>query len=573
MSDSKHIKLIILLLTIILQVGNSQGARFYLRASQDRVEVGQTFELEAVLENMESRDIQLPDVTPFTIVQGPFVYSSHSSINGKVTATISYKYILLAPQVGKYNLPPATTKVGSKVIKSNSITITVEKSTQKAQNDIKPEGESFVRLEASVLNAYVGQQIVLDYVVYTRQNIESYRILNDPNFDGFFAQPVTDIRDQATKKMIKGKEYYSQVIRRHILFPQKTGKYTIGPSNIALDILADENTTSFFFRDVKTTNISTNSVTIHIKKLPEGAPKSFTGAVGQFEMEAEILKRTVKQNESITLKMMVEGDGDPKIVTAPILNLSSTHVEVYEPNLINDEVRPQGQKLGMSKTFEYIIVPKKDSSFVLMPEFTYFSPDEGKYITIKSNPININVVQGIGPFVESTVNDGQNKEISSDIRLFQKSNEWFLTWKHTVSILFISMMTFIALYLKKKKQNMINHQKVAIIDPENEIITSFEQLQKYINSKEDKIFYQELLASLNSYIVKKLELNPSEATSTEILKILNDITPLAGAEHAYKYIVQQCELAKYAAVFGDKNSIFESAQSLVDQIRGYKQKN
>lgn len=113
--------------------------------------------------------------------------------------------------------------------------------------------ETFVRLELKDDNAYVGQQIILNLVLYTRTNIESFQLLNEPLFDGFFSQAINDIRDQPHTVNIKGKEYYSQVVRRWALFPQKTGLYNLGPVNCNLDIAVENGQSSFFsgIRDKK----------------------------------------------------------------------------------------------------------------------------------------------------------------------------------------------------------------------------------------------------------------------------------------------------------------------------------
>lgn len=90
--------LIILCYWCIIQDTNAQTPKFYLQTDRTTVSEGETFLLEAVLENIDAKNIVIPDVTPFKIVQGPSTSTSISIINGKRSGTISNQYILLAPK-------------------------------------------------------------------------------------------------------------------------------------------------------------------------------------------------------------------------------------------------------------------------------------------------------------------------------------------------------------------------------------------------------------------------------------------------------------------------------------------
>ncbi|MBL0026401.1 MAG: BatD family protein [Saprospiraceae bacterium] len=76
----------------------AQNARFLMETDRSQVHAGETFLLDIVLENIDGSNLQLPDIAPFKIVQGPSTSTSVTIINGKRSGSQKYQYLLLAPQ-------------------------------------------------------------------------------------------------------------------------------------------------------------------------------------------------------------------------------------------------------------------------------------------------------------------------------------------------------------------------------------------------------------------------------------------------------------------------------------------
>ena len=529
----------------------AQDSRFFMETDRTEIAEGETFILDIVLENMNGKNLQLPDLAPFRVVQGPSTSSSVTIINGKRSGTQSYQYLLLAVKKGKFTIGSATIQSNGKTIKSNTLSIDV--TGQSKANSILPgniSSETFVRLELKDDNAYVGQQIILNLVLYTRTNIESFQLLNEPLFDGFFSQAINDIRDQPHTVNIKGKEYYSQVVRRWALFPQKTGLYNLGPVNCNLDIAVENGQSSFFFRDTRQETVLSNTLKCRVQSLPSPAPPSFTGAVGNFTMNAQIKKSTVVTGEGVTISLQIEGDGDSRIVQAPAFELPYGF-EQYSPSLLKDETYQRGDKIMMKKEYDYILVPSVDSTFNITPIFSYFDLNSASYKTIQSPPFTINVVKGDAKNNLQKENSQTNlvNEPSSDNHLMPMDrlffgSKWYFLILSGIILSFLVAAYF--KYFKKQKKLSKNDERMALSDFAKESLST---AASHISKNQPELFYHAISTATTVYLRKKFNLPDITHDQDTAFKLLSDHGVPENLIAGYKSIQNECELAKYAGVY------------------------
>jgi hypothetical protein len=546
----------------------SQTPRFTLETDRSEVQEGETFGLHIVLENLDGKNLQLPDVAPFKIVQGPATSTSVTIINGKQSASQSYQYVLLATQKGKFTIGSATIKLGSRILKSNTVNVTVTGTKINSSSlSVNPNDETFVRLEVNNDQVYSGQQVVLNLVLYTRQNIESYQLINEPDFNGFFAQPQNDIKDQAQRKVIKGKEFLTQVIRRWALFPQKTGKYSLGPVNCAFDVVIDNGNSSFFFRDTKRESAVSNTIKLNVNNIPAPAPKSFSGAIGNLTMKATIQKSTVQTGEAITLRMEVEGDCDSRMVQAPDFALPEG-LEKYNPSVIRDETFSRGDKIFMAKEFEYIIVPSKDTIYSILPEITYLDINSGKYEKITAGPFTVQVVKGSGSTVPPP--GAESKEElspkSDDLTLFNTDKEFFGTSLYYL-LLGSVLPVCLLFYLYHKHQEKT---KATSLQKEQELATvalkCLQQAKIFMQQNSKEQFYEEISKATSGYVQKKYAIPNISSNMDEIITLLKEKSLDDQLINSYSKIQQECQMARFAGVYGNMTSVYDMAQQWIEAM-------
>ncbi len=545
-----------------------QSVKFSISSDRDKVAIGETFLFEAVLENGDAREIQMPDVAPFKIVQGPSTSTSISIINGKRSAKMSYQYMLLAVSKGRYTLGPATVRNGSKELKSNTLSIEVTEAPQtQAISGLDDSKQTLIRLEVSEEKAYIGQQIVVSYVLYTRQNLESYNFLNEPDYEGFYAVPLNEFKEQPQRKIINGKEFHRQVLRKVLLFPQKVGKYNFGPVNVSLDVPVENGRSSFFFRDVKKEQTQTNILKIDVESLPEPKPSSFSGGVGEFTMQSFISKNTVTTDESLVLNMTIEGDGDAKIVQPP--KLPKYHgIESYEPSVIKDEIYTKGDKIRVVKTFEYILVPTIDTTYILTPEFSYYSPSLGRYETIKAWPHKVTIVKGSGKkrTSEPTIDNSTLSPMATDLKLIKSGNTFFGSMLYFGLALLIVFATVIGIYLKKKRLLDQQLQQLIARSSINIAIKNLEKAATFKKENNKSAFFEEISQATTGYIQQKFKISNIDLSINTVKAHLSEQGVAGNLIEEYTSIQQRCEVARFAGQYSDMNEIYEQSSALITKL-------
>jgi len=387
---------------------------FIAISESESIRPGNVFEVSFILKNGEGEDFISPDFSKdFFVLSGPNRGISTIIQNGQMQREMSFSYTLQPKRSGKLIIAPAKIKVKGKSLKSNTLVILVSNEGKQENND----QDFFVRAEIAQDNIYLGQQVRLDYKIYTRKEIQNYSILQESDYGGFYASDIQRMDNMVQTTNIKGKTYYTKILRSVALFPQQTGKQIISPLILQLGLFEEDpqRPSSLFFNgDVKYVNLESNVLTITVKDLPKPIPANFNGAIGNFSVSAEIDKTTASTNETIYLSISILGDGDPKRIKSPDLNLPSS-LQLYDTKSTEEERGENEGKKFNQKSFTYILQPQKEGEYSIQPTFTYFYPVTGTYETKALDPIQLNISAGKevvniqkeenGKFISLTLND------------------------------------------------------------------------------------------------------------------------------------------------------------------------
>ena len=79
-------------------------------------------------------------------------------------------------------------------------------------------------------------------------------------------------------------------------------------------------------------SIRTPKLTIDVSPLPSGKPASYCGGVGSFSISSSVSTTELKENEAVTLKLVISGTGNMKLIKTPEIKFPADF-EVYDPKV------------------------------------------------------------------------------------------------------------------------------------------------------------------------------------------------------------------------------------------------
>ncbi len=602
-----HIKLfnILLCFWLIIFTQAAFSANFTASVNRNPIEVGEHIQVTFKVDKTDVSNFKAPLFKGFTIMMGPSQSSYTQIINGKVSQSFSYTYVLRAEAPGTYTIPSAEIKSGGETLRSNSIQITVNKASPKSQQqaqqqqgqqsqqgqaqsnskDIDKQAHEiiaknlFMKLNVNKSSAYKGEPVYATYKLYVNPELNLINISAPkmPVYNGFWSQEI-DISQVnfTTTEIINGVRYKVADLKKVLLFPQQTGDLVVEPLEMEFTVrLRTQSQRSrsrdpffddFFddpfssgFRDFKY-NGRSETRKVNVKALPEPIPAEFGNAVGTYKFTASIDKNKLKTNEPVSLKFNISGSGNLKLVQAPIINLPSD-IEQFEPK-IDDKISFSPEGMSGEKTYEYIIIPRNPGQFTIpATKFIYFDYKQGKYFTLSSNDILIEVEKGM--YSDYGGNNQQGVAmLNSDIRFIKdkttlsKIGSGFANsiWFYAIAVLPIGAFVFL-IYYKRRKEDQ--EENVSIYNSKyagKYAKKRFSTARKVLESGDVNKFYEESHKAMLEYLSNKFNVAVAELSKDKIRELV--VTENTNTELIADKIItmlKKCEFARYAPVNPNDN--------------------
>lgn len=561
-----------LLMSAILAVGQNDVS-FEASTDARQVVLDGYFEVTFTLKSANGTQFAPPSFKDFSVLAGPNTSSSMQIINGQVTREMSYGFTLQPQKLGNFTIGSASIKANGKTLRSNPITIEVVKGAAKSKSGA---GEQFfIRVIPNKKTAYVGEQVMLDFKLYTRVAIEGYEVPEDPNYDGFYAVELRKFSSNTVQEVLNGQQYVTKVLRRIALFPQQTGKLKVEPFKVQLAVVEDEGGRSGFFfqRNVKPAYFTTDAIEIDVKPLPKIELEGFCGAVGSYELQAGIDRRSATTDDAITLTLVLTGNGDIKRVQPPALVLSDSF-EVYEPKTVGERTEEIRGEVVSEKTFEYLILPKYPGVYSIKPSFSYFNSETDQYAGFPVGPFTLSVKMGTGKpnALSSKGKEGLHDilTIRSSTKLDKPGSTFITSWLFYLLTL-VPVLGFAVLLIHQKKK-----RKLSNIDPTIlKVKSAGHEAQKRLATAHDRLklgnsraFYDEISKAYIGYVCDKTGLPLSQLTIDNVRDKLGTLEISPSLVDNFVKIIQTCETALYAGMDNatSMNSTYENAIVIITSI-------
>jgi hypothetical protein len=584
----KHISILFLILAT--SVASAQ-VKFEAKVSKKKLGVNERLRIDFKM-NKDGDNFIPPSFKDFDVVGGPNTSLSNSYSGGKRYYSKTYSYFLSPKKRGKFTIKQATIEIDGESYKTFPVTITVTAPVDKPNgppdaSDIATNNIHLVA-EVSKKNPYLNESITVVYKLYVGREtgVRGWNAKDNPRYNDFWSQNIEVKGFPVQNGQFKGEEYRYVVLRKTVLYPQKSGKLKLEP--LVLDVTVDvpSGRADIFGRQIMSQVIKTvtaGSRTLNVKDLPEaGKPADFKGAVGDFAFSIKTTKSQLNATESLQAKIQVSGKGNLKLFELPKLTVPSS-LEVYEPEH-KENVRTNLAGMQGSITDTYTIVPQYRGKYPIPTiSFSYFDLKTESYKSITSEDLVINVLEGPMASVNNTdesLSNKQNVRPNTNTFAFIKTkSNWsdikrqpFFKSSEFWSLFLVPFLAIpLAIVIRRKQDERNADVKGNRLRKADRLAKKYlGEAKKALGSKD--AFYVALEKALHNYLKAKLNIETSDFNKEKIEILLTERQVENNVVSDFMSILENCELARYTPItqVTMQNDYDKSAKtiSLIDkQIR------
>ncbi|MGY0391081.1 BatD family protein [Bizionia sp. KMM 8389] len=584
----KLIKYISVIFIVLCTSLASAQVTFEAKVSKKKLGINERLRVDFEM-NKDGDNFNPPDFKNFAIVGGPNQAVSNSWINGKRSYSKTYSYFLAPKSKGTFTIKQAVIEIDGEIYKTTPIRVTVTSAVEKPKdgNNANYIASENIHLVAEVTNdkPYLNEAITVVYKLYVSPDtgVSNWREIDNPKYSDFWSQNI-DIRQLKVQNgTYKGENYRYVVLRKTVLYPQKTGKLEIEPLSLDITVEVPTNRRDIFggrLMQQAHKTVSAGKRTIHVKPLPEqGKPADFTGAVGDFKFQVSASKTALNATESLQAKVEVSGSGNLKLFQLPKLSLPSS-LEVYEPEHA-ENVRTNLNGMQGTISDSYTVVPQFKGKYPIPNiSFSYFDLKTESYKTINSNELLIDVLEGptnqasnqditaVGGDKQRVVmNNNQFAFIKTDANLVStKTTHFFKSPGFWAALLmpFLAIPLVIVFKQKKDKRDAdVFGNKIRKADKLAKKYLS--EAKKSLGNKE--LFYISLEKALHNYLKATLHIETSELSKEKIQELLLKGQVSQDTITGFITILKNCELARYTPITQvEMEQDYERAAKTISQI-------
>lgn len=599
----KKIGWYIILLLMMLGYHVHVDAQHISVSAPSHVAAGENFRVAYTINTSDVEEFRMGGVQEgLEVIAGPYTssQSSYQMINGHTSSSssVTITYTLYAAKNGSFTIGASHAVVGGKRLSSRPVKIQVSGHAQRTNGAPNMHGQNsydqphmrsagsaisgsdlFIKVSASKKRVHEQEPILLTYKVYTQVDLTQLEG-KMPDLKGFHTQEVP-LPQQKTfhTETVNGRPYKCVTWSQYVMYPQMTGRLEI-PSITFKGIVVQQNRNvdpmeAFFnggsgYVEVKK-DIKAPGITLQVDPLPQ-RPANFSGGVGKFNISASLDKKEVKAGEPITLRVVVGGIGNLKLLKQPVVNFPKDF-DKYDAK-VTDKTRLTANGVEGNMVYDFLAVPRNQGSYTIPSvELTYYDTSKNAYKTIKTQPFKVEVEKGDGTAGESEDFASQDKDIHT-IKLGKveqhKANEMFFgSFGYWISLL-MPLIAFVVLLIVFRRRAIENADIVKKrSNRAGKIATKRLRLaNKLMLQGKQGEFYDEVMRALWGYMSYKLNMPAEKLNRDNIRETLGRHFVVDATIEKFTTALDECEFERYAPgdAAGNMNRTFESAMTAIMDI-------
>ena len=430
-------------------------------------EVKEAFKLNIGLEILgneleQQTPVKLPDLSKFEILgNASEIFSFIDPDTGMLVRQVVYQLVLEPKQAGKIKIGSALVQVNGKIYKSESFDIFVKENSKK-ENEIFLAKNVQLKMETTDNSYYIFEPVIITLKAHGK-NFQNFRKINHIQLP----QGKTKAYPIHTQEydIEVSDAYSSQNISSFVTYPDKFGNYNIPPTLAKLE----------------NEKLSSNSLNINVKPLPQGAPENFKNAVGNFELEVIKPHYQAKINKAYDILIKLSGHGNFDHIELPKILSSNDYKILNKPKKISDFIATSKGLKG-EITEHYILIPKKEGIVnINIEDFSFFNPKTNLYhnITKKDSIFIPNSTKDMknssfDKLMDDTENILKEAELSP---ISEEKEENKISWKNVSvgTFMFLLIIILTGIFIKfsrnrKKKASKILPESITTIAETEEIL-------------------------------------------------------------------------------------------------------
>ena len=599
----KKIGWYIILLLLMLGYHVHVDAQHISVSAPSHVAAGENFRVAYTINTSDVEEFRMGGVQEgLEVIAGPYTssQSSYQMINGHTSSSssVTITYTLYAAKNGSFTIGASHALVGGKRLSSRPVKIQVSGHAQRTNGAPNMHGQNsydqphmrsagsaisgsdlFIKVSASKKRVHEQEPILLTYKVYTQVDLTQLEG-KMPDLKGFHTQEVP-LPQQKTfhTETVNGRPYKCVTWSQYVMYPQMTGRLEI-PSITFKGIVVQQNRNvdpmeAFFnggsgYVEVKK-DIKAPGITLQVDPLPQ-RPANFSGGVGKFNISASLDKKEVKAGEPITLRVVVGGIGNLKLLKQPVVNFPKDF-DKYDAK-VTDKTRLTANGVEGNMVYDFLAVPRNQGSYTIPSvELTYYDTGKNAYKTIKTQPFKVEVEKGDGTSAESEDFASQDKDIHT-IKLGKaeqhKADEMFFgSFGYWISLL-MPLIAFVVLLIVFRRRAIENADIVKKrSNRAGKIATKRLRLaNKLMLQGKQGEFYDEVMRALWGYMSYKLNMPAEKLNRDNIRETLGRHFVDDATIEKFTTALDECEFERYAPgdAAGNMNRTFESAMTAIMDI-------
>ena len=599
----KKIGWYIILLLMMLGYHVHVDAQHISVSAPSHVAAGENFRVAYTINTSDVEEFRMGGVQDgLEVIAGPYTssQSSYQMINGHTSSSssVTITYTLYAAKNGSFTIGASHAVVGGKRLSSRPVKIQVSGHAQRTNGAPNMHGQNsydqphmrsagsaisgsdlFIKVSASKKRVHEQEPILLTYKVYTQVDLTQLEG-KMPDLKGFHTQEVP-LPQQKTfhTETVNGRPYKCVTWSQYVMYPQMTGRLEI-PSITFKGIVVQQNRNvdpmeAFFnggsgYVEVKK-DIKAPGITLQVDPLPQ-RPANFSGGVGKFNISASLDKKDVKAGEPITLRVVVGGIGNLKLLKQPVVNFPKDF-DKYDAK-VTDKTRLTANGVEGNMVYDFLAVPRNQGSYTIPSvELTYYDTGKNAYKTIKTQPFKVEVEKGDGTSAESEDFASQDKDIHT-IKLGKaeqhKADEMFFgSFGYWISLL-MPLIAFVVLLIVFRRRAIENADIVKKrSNRAGKIATKRLRLaNKLMLQGKQGEFYDEVMRALWGYMSYKLNMPAEKLNRDNIRETLGRHFVDDATIEKFTTALDECEFERYAPgdAAGNMNRTFESAMTAIMDI-------